>query len=256
MLQSYSPKRICLHEQSPVPWKQQKQDKSRTDTLQRLPRDCVGGRGGPSAVVAAALSMRLLLAPTPAVCGAICSHPGCFLWMAFLKPPARPVGHDQVSPALCPHWTCCLHCPTPPPGISYRATNSQDDTASVRRPIFHWSLAAAANEGCSQPHLRGAEWSQACRAQDVLGFQQNVAEWSLALSAYLPSCKLSQALQWFPPTAQMLLQADVKPSPVLLQELSKPRRVWHSVACLLRGNAGPGRRIQDSLLLSSSKFSV
>ena len=73
MLQSYSPKRICLHEQSPVPWKQQKQDKSRTDTLQRLPRDCVGGRGGPSAVVAAALSMRLLLAPTPAVCGAILS---------------------------------------------------------------------------------------------------------------------------------------------------------------------------------------
>ena len=25
--------------------------------------------------------------------------------------------------------------------------------------------------------------------------EQNVAEWSLALSAYLPSCKLSQALQ-------------------------------------------------------------
>ena len=115
MLQSYSPKRICLHEESPVQWKQQKQDKSRTDTLQRLPGDCVGGRGGPSAVAGEALSMRLLLAPTPAVCGAICSHPGCFLWMAFLKPPAHPVGHDQVSPALCPHWTCCLHCPTPHP---------------------------------------------------------------------------------------------------------------------------------------------
>lgn len=45
-------------------------------------------------------------------------------WLS-LKPPARPVGHDQVSLALCPPWTwtCCLP-QLPPSGISYRATRS------------------------------------------------------------------------------------------------------------------------------------
>ena len=173
--------------------------------------------------------------------------PGLLPLNGFPEAARSPCRTRSGQPSALPTLDLLPALPHLPPGISYRATNSQDDTASVRRPILHWSLAAAANEGCSQPHLRGAVWSQACRAQDVLGFQQNVAEWSLALSlsAYLPSCELSQALQWFPPTAQMILQADVNPSPVLLQELSKPRRVWYRVACLLRGNAGPGRRTRD-----------
>lgn len=122
----------------------------------------------------AGLSMRPPQAPTPAVCGAICYRPGCFSEWLSLKLPAHPVGHDQVSPALCPHWTCHPP-PLPTPGMLSRATSSQDHTASVRRPILPWSLAAVANESCGQTSLplkdRRSE-ATACGLEAVPAFWQ------------------------------------------------------------------------------------
>lgn len=112
----------------------------------------------------AGLSMCPPQAPTPAVCGAICYRPGCFSEWLSLELPAHPVGHDQVSPALCPHRTCCLP-QLPPPGILSRASSSQDHTASVRRPILLWSLAAVANEGCGQPPPPGPAPSKTGRVK-------------------------------------------------------------------------------------------
>lgn len=153
----------------------------------------------------AGLSMCPPQAPTPAVCGAICYRPGCFSEWLSLELPAHPVGHDQVSPALCPHRTCCLP-QLPPPGILSRASSSQDHTASVRRPILLWSLAAVANEGCGQPPPprprplkdRPSE-ATACGLKNVPGFRQAGTGWrsALSLTAHLPHWELSQALPRF-----------------------------------------------------------
>ena len=94
--------------------------------------------------------------------------PGLLPLNGFPEAARSPCRTRSGQPSALPTLDLLPALPHPPPGISYRATNSQDDTASVRRPILHWSLAAAANEDCGQPHLRGAEWSQARRAQDVL----------------------------------------------------------------------------------------
>ena len=128
------------------------------DTSPHLPRDSLGG----GAVRRAELGRR---GNGPEHAPATSPHTSC-LWCHLLPPrllsewlslklPAHPVGHDQVSPALCPPWTCRLP-QLPPPGILSRATSSQDDPASAGRPVLPRSLAAVANEGCGQPHQRQA----------------------------------------------------------------------------------------------------
>lgn len=139
--------------------------------------------------------MRPPQAPTPAVCGAICYRPGCFSEWLSLKLPAHPVGHDQVSPALCPPWTCRLP-QLPPPGILSRATSSQDDPASAGRPILPRSLAAVANEGCGQPHQRQATrshspWTQGCSWRQA---GHDGMELRSIYNCVLAPCELSQVL--------------------------------------------------------------
>lgn len=84
----------------------------------------------------------------------VAAQPASSEWPS-LEPTARPVGHDQVTPALCPHWTCCLLRSPSPPSISYRATSSPNDTVSVRRPTLHERLAvqmgAAAHPTSDRP---------------------------------------------------------------------------------------------------------
>lgn len=158
MLESDSPERMCLHEGRPVRRKPQKQDKKQ-DTVPAPPQRQGVGVGRGSAEVAGGSFGACVCRKTPQqlfVVPSVAAQPASSEWPS-LEPTARPVEHDQVTPALCPHWTRCLPQSPSPPSISDRATSSQSDPGSVCQEARSSLAAGCANEGCGPPRLRQAE---------------------------------------------------------------------------------------------------
>lgn len=144
----------------------------------------------------------------------VAAQPASSEWPS-LEPTARPVGHDQVTPALCPHWTCCLLRSPSPPSISYRATSSPNDTVSVRRPTLHERLAVQMGAAAHPTSDRPSEIT-ACRAKVLLA--AGWTQWRRALLS--PHCL--PARLWIAPGPTMTSThcsraeklADANPSPV------------------------------------------
>lgn len=144
------------------------------ETSLPLPREGGGGSGGRSAGKVAIGLLGVypcLQAPHTSCwwCHLLQPSTGCFLWVAFPEAACSPCrtrsGHSStlLSLDLLPATVSPLHL-----SISYRATSSQDDTASVRRPILHWSLAvqvrAAVNSTYDRPSEATAFRTQQSRA--------------------------------------------------------------------------------------------
>lgn len=205
MLESDSPKRICLHEVSPVSEKPQKQDKSRTH-----PHTSPGtawGEGGWRVLRRVELSRR---GSRPEHAPATSPHTSC-LWCHLLPP-------RLLLWMAFPHWSCPL--------TLSDTIRSAQHCAHTRPAACHSSPHLVFSPGPSAPkmtlHLLGDPfflghfllwpmWAEvnppkdrlsevtACGLRDVPGIRWEIKEWSsaLSLSAYLPHCQLSQGLPWF-----------------------------------------------------------
>lgn len=161
MLESDSPKEISLHEGTQ--WEENHKSKTRARNIPTPPQRRRGWEWRAECRKSSyriAWSISLLQAPHTSCwwCHLLQPSAGCFLWVAFPEAACSPCrtrsGHSSTLPSLdlLPATVSPLHL-----SISYRAISSQDDTASVRRPILHWSLAVQVRAAVNPTYDRPSE---------------------------------------------------------------------------------------------------
>lgn len=142
-------------------------------------------------------------------------------------------GHPSTLPQL------DLLPATVPPTLQYflQGHPLQDDTASVRRPILHWSLAVQVRAAVNPISDRPREVT-GCGPVGVPGYTQDTTEESSALSfpVYLRSCELSQVLPRFHLNAPALSASRCRPS------LSLSAAAKQGKKCLIHSSGVPHRQ--------------